>query len=77
MTLDCLPWLILFLPLLYVFARKLWRLAEEEDGTLEHVEQRWWRPAATLLAAMARVLDLTSRRFEQWAGGRETWRWVS
>ena len=36
-----------------------------------------YAPASTAPAAMARVLDLTSRRFEQWAGGRETWRWVS
>ena len=43
---------VLLLPLLYVFARKLWRLAEEEDGSLAHADQRWWRPLAILLIAM-------------------------
>jgi DNA segregation ATPase FtsK/SpoIIIE, S-DNA-T family len=53
---------VLLLPLLYVFARKLWRMAEEEDGLLEPSDQRWWRPAAWLLLAMAllgTVLSLT------------------
>ena len=44
---------VLLLPLLYVFARKLWRLAEEEDGLLAPTDQRWWKPAALLLLAMA------------------------
>ncbi|MEO6715805.1 MAG: DNA translocase FtsK 4TM domain-containing protein [Novosphingobium sp.] len=43
---------VLLLPLLYVFARKMWRLAEEEDGSLAHADQRWWRPLAVLLFAM-------------------------
>jgi S-DNA-T family DNA segregation ATPase FtsK/SpoIIIE len=43
----------LFLPLLYVFARKLWRLVEEEDGDLPELHQRWWRPLGLLLFAMA------------------------
>ena len=42
----------LLLPLLYVFARKLWRLAEEEDGSVAHADQRWWRPLGILLIAM-------------------------
>ncbi len=53
---------VLLLPLLYVFARKLWRLAEEEDGLLAPSNQRWWRPAGLLLLAMVllgTVLALT------------------
>jgi DNA/RNA-binding domain of Phe-tRNA-synthetase-like protein len=34
-------------------------------------------PAVVTASAMARVLDVTARRIEQWAEGRETWRWVS
>ena len=47
------PVCALFLPLLYVFARKLWRLVEEEDGDLPELHQRWWRPLGVLLFAMA------------------------
>ena len=47
------PVCALFLPLLYVFARKLWRLVEEEDGELPELHQRWWRPIGLLLFAMA------------------------
>ena len=53
---------VLLLPLLYVFARKLWRLAEEEHGSLAHAGQRWWRPLGVLLIAMlllGTVLSLT------------------
>ena len=56
------PVCALFLPLLYVFARKLWRLVEEEDGTEAPSDQRWWRPIGGLLFAMvllATVLSLT------------------
>jgi S-DNA-T family DNA segregation ATPase FtsK/SpoIIIE len=52
----------MLLPLLYVFARKLWRLAEEEDGIIAHAGQRWWRPLGILLIAMillSAVLSLT------------------
>ena len=35
------PVCVLLLPLLYVFARKLWRLAEEDDGLVEQTDQRW------------------------------------
>ena len=55
----------LFLPLLYVFARKLWRLAEEEDGGIAHLDQRWWRPIGVLLLGMvllSTVLSLTFTR---------------
>ena len=34
-------------------------------------------PAAMAQAGMTRVLDLTSSRFAEYAGGVETWRWVS
>jgi S-DNA-T family DNA segregation ATPase FtsK/SpoIIIE len=57
------PVSVLFLPLLYVFARKLWRLVEEEAGALEHVTQRWWRPVCVLLIGMvllSTVLSLAS-----------------
>jgi S-DNA-T family DNA segregation ATPase FtsK/SpoIIIE len=47
------PVCALFLPLLYVFARKLWRLVEEEDGELPELHQRWWRPLGLLIFAMA------------------------
>jgi S-DNA-T family DNA segregation ATPase FtsK/SpoIIIE len=56
---------VLLLPLLYVFARKLWRFAEEDDGLVAHVDQRWWRPLALLLIAMlllGTVLSLTFTR---------------
>ena len=41
----------LFVPLLYVFARKLWLLVEEDDSEIEHSNQRWWRPTAVLVFA--------------------------
>jgi len=46
------PVSVLFLPLLYVFARKLWRFAEEDDGEVAPLHQRWWRPLGVLLFAM-------------------------
>jgi DNA segregation ATPase FtsK/SpoIIIE, S-DNA-T family len=52
---------VLLLPLLYVFARKLWRDVEEEDrdeGT------RWWRPVAALLLAMLLISSVLSLAFE-------------
>lgn len=47
------PISILFLPLLYVGARKLWRLVEEEDSDLPHANHAWWRPIGVLLFAMS------------------------
>jgi len=47
------PIAVLFLPLLYVGARKLWRLVEEEDADLPHANHAWWRPIGVLLFAMA------------------------
>jgi S-DNA-T family DNA segregation ATPase FtsK/SpoIIIE len=46
------PVAALFVPLLYVFARKLWLLVEEDDSEIEHSNQRWWRPVCMLLIAM-------------------------
>jgi len=53
---------VLLLPLLYVCARKLWRIAEEEDGIAPPSNQPWLRPGAMLLLAMVllgTVLSLT------------------
>jgi len=54
---------VLLLPLLYVFARKLWRLAEEEDGIVAHAGQRWWRPLGILLIAMLLLGTVLSLAF--------------
>ncbi len=60
---------VLFLPLTYVFARKLWRDADEE----EHWDGKWWRTVALLLVAMAllaTVLSLVSDpREHSWPAG--------
>jgi DNA segregation ATPase FtsK/SpoIIIE, S-DNA-T family len=53
----------LLLPLLYVMARKLWRLVEEEDGLAEPSDQRWWRPIGVLLLAMALLSAVLSLAF--------------
>ncbi len=50
---------VLILPMLYVFARKLWRDVEEEE---RETETRWWQPTAQLVLAMvllSTVLTLT------------------
>ena len=57
------PVSVLFLPLLYVFARKLWRLIEEEDGIAPPSDQRWWRPLGILLAGMALLCTMLSLTF--------------
>ncbi|MFA7602353.1 MAG: DNA translocase FtsK 4TM domain-containing protein [Novosphingobium sp.] len=62
------PVAVLFLPLLYVFARKLWRLVEEEDGVLEHSDQRWWRPVGVLLLGMALLSTVLSLTFTEPGG---------
>ncbi|MBW8753273.1 MAG: DNA translocase FtsK 4TM domain-containing protein [Sphingomonadales bacterium] len=62
------PVAVLFLPLLYVFARKLWRMIEEEDGVVEHADQRWWRPTAVLLLGMALLATVLSLAFTQPGG---------
>ncbi len=57
------PVCALFLPLLYVFARKLWRLVEEEDGELPELHQRWWRPLGLLLFAMTLLATVLALLF--------------
>jgi S-DNA-T family DNA segregation ATPase FtsK/SpoIIIE len=62
------PVSVLLLPLLYVFARKLWRLVEEEDGTVASSDQRWWRPIGVLLFAMVLLSTVLSLSFTQPGG---------
>ncbi len=57
------PVCALLLPLLYIFARKLWRLVEEEDGLVEVSDQRWWRPILVLLAGMVLLSTVMSLVF--------------
>ncbi|SLJ94578.1 DNA translocase FtsK [Novosphingobium mathurense] len=54
------PVAALFVPLLYVFARKLWLLVEEDDNEIEHSNQRWWRPVGMLAFAMVLVATVLS-----------------
>jgi S-DNA-T family DNA segregation ATPase FtsK/SpoIIIE len=63
------PVSVLLLPLLYVMARKLWRLVEEEDGAIEHARQRWWRPVGVLMLGMALLSTVLSLTFTQPGGG--------
>ncbi|RVQ67789.1 DNA translocase FtsK [Croceicoccus ponticola] len=42
------PVAVLILPLIWVFARRLWQLAEHEEAERPH----WWRPLALLALAM-------------------------
>jgi S-DNA-T family DNA segregation ATPase FtsK/SpoIIIE len=62
------PVSVLFLPLLYVFARKLWRFAEEEEGDVPPLHQRWWRPLGLLLLAMALLASVLALRFTEPGG---------
>ena len=62
------PVSVLFLPLLYVFARKLWRFAEEDEGLALPSDQRWWRPVCILLFAMALLATVLSLGFTQPGG---------
>ena len=62
------PVCVLFLPLLYVMARGLWRLVEEENQSLEHDRHAWWRPIGLLLFAMA----LISTTLGLWINNQET-----
>ncbi|WP_209348890.1 DNA translocase FtsK 4TM domain-containing protein [Pontixanthobacter sp. CEM42] len=52
---------VLLLPLLYVFARKLWRDVEEEDVDND---TRWWAPVGMLLLAMALLGTVLSLAFD-------------
>ncbi|PEQ14163.1 cell division protein FtsK [Novosphingobium sp. PC22D] len=62
------PVCVLFLPMLYVFARKLWRLVEEEDGALEPSDQKWWRPVGVLLFAMLLLATMMAMVFTEPGG---------
>ncbi len=48
---------VLFLPLLYAFARKLWRTADaseqDDNPAIRMAKGRWWRTTLVLLLAMA------------------------
>ncbi len=67
------PVAVLFLPLLYVFARKLWRLVEEEDQDLPHADHAWWRPIGILLFAMALIATTVSLWIEADSGLPAGW----
>lgn len=58
----------LLVPLLYVFARKLWLLIEEEDGEIEHSDQRWWTPFGVLACSMLLISTVLSLWFTQPGG---------
>ncbi|TYC85491.1 DNA translocase FtsK [Novosphingobium sp. BW1] len=58
----------LFAPLLYVFARKLWLLVEEEDAEAEPSNQRWWKPVAMLVVAMMLITTVLSLWFSEPGG---------
>ncbi len=63
------PVAVLFLPLLYVFARKLWRFVEEEDNeALPHTDHAWWRPIGVLLFAMALLATVMALIFTRPGG---------
>ncbi|RKF22516.1 DNA translocase FtsK [Altericroceibacterium spongiae] len=55
------PVAILWLPLLYVFASKLWRDAEEEETPHG---RRWWRTVAMVLLAMLLFCTVMSLTFD-------------
>ncbi|MGN3974900.1 DNA translocase FtsK [Tsuneonella sp. SYSU-LHT278] len=52
---------VLFLPMLYIAARKLWRDVEEEDRE-DHT--RWWRPVGLLLFSMALLGTVLALAFD-------------
>jgi S-DNA-T family DNA segregation ATPase FtsK/SpoIIIE len=56
---------VLLLPLLYVFARKLWRDVEEED---RDADTRWWRPTGLLLLSMALIGTVLALAFDRPGG---------
>ncbi len=57
------PSAVLLLPLLYVFARKLWHFAEEEDGETAPLRLRWWRPLGALMLATALIASAAALAF--------------
>ena len=56
---------ILFLPMLYIGARKLWRDVEEED---REERTRWWRPLGLLLLSMALLGTVLALAFDRPGG---------
>ncbi len=58
------PVSLLLLPLLYVLARKLWLLAEEDEEGLPHSNQRWWMPIAKLAIAMVLLSTTLALAFD-------------
>ncbi|MFT4056028.1 MAG: DNA translocase FtsK 4TM domain-containing protein [Novosphingobium sp.] len=58
----------LFVPLLYVFGRKLWLLVEEDDGEIEHTDQRWWVPVGVLALSMLLIATVLSLWFTKPGG---------
>lgn len=58
----------LFVPLLYVFGRKLWLLVEEDDGEIEHTDQRWWTPVGVLALSMLLIATVLSLWFTKPGG---------
>ncbi len=58
----------LFLPLLYVFSRKLWRMVEEDDEGVPHADHAWWRPIGVLLFAMTLLATVLALGFGQVRG---------
>ncbi|QDM40850.1 DNA translocase FtsK 4TM domain-containing protein [Altererythrobacter sp. TH136] len=56
---------VLLLPLLYVFARKLWHDIEDED---EDLRTRWWRPTLLLLGSMALIGTVLALAFDRPGG---------
>jgi S-DNA-T family DNA segregation ATPase FtsK/SpoIIIE len=61
----------LIVPLLYVGARRLWRLAGEHDGDFgeePRLHQRWWGPALLLMIAMMAFATVLSLVFTQPGG---------
>lgn len=58
----------LFVPLLYVFGRKLWLLVEEDDGEVEHSDQRWWVPVGVLALSMLLIATVLSLWFTKPGG---------
>ncbi len=46
---------VLLLPMLYVMARGLWSMVEEENQDLPHAGHAWWRPIGLLIFAMVLI----------------------
>ncbi|MBH5321171.1 FtsK/SpoIIIE family DNA translocase [Aurantiacibacter sediminis] len=70
LALTAFGWVsVLFLPLTYVFARKLWRDADEEESW----GGNWWRTVAIMLLAMALLSTafslITDPRDHSWPAG--------